>query len=543
MSAKLLVFGRDARAKVLSGLNQLADAVRITAGPKGRNVILEKKFGSPIIVNDGVTIAKEIELNDSVENLGAKFIAEAAIATNDVAGDGTTTATILAQEMVNSAVTYINNGSNPVSVRRGMEEATAAVIANLTKISKSISTFDEIAQVGNISSNSKFIGQQIAKAMQIVGKDGVITIDDGKTVDTTLEVTEGLEFSGGYSSPYMVTDNEKMVVSLDNVLVLVSVKKVSTMKEILPLLEGVVESGSPLLIVASEFSDEVVTNLAINKLRGTLNVVTVKCSEFGDKQKALLEDLAVSTGCKLVDDAQGVDFKNLSISDLGGAEKVTVTKDKTTVVRGRGNKSTVDAYIQTLKNRLKNVKDDEFLRDLLNQRIGRLSKGVAVIKVGGATEVEQKELKLRIEDALNSTKAAVEEGIVPGGGIALLNSVDAVNSLTSADKDVTIGHHIVRDALGAPFRQIIANAGLNVAKLSKGVFEAGVDQGVNAETGEYVNMIRAGIIDPTKVTKIAIEKATSVAALLITTEAAVVDIKEKTNTSTPSMPDYMAGGF
>lgn len=542
MSAKQLVFGKEARSKILRGLNQLADSVRVTAGPKGRNVILEKKFGAPIIVNDGVTIAKEIELSDPVENMGARIVAEAAIATNDIAGDGTTTATILAQRMVNDAIGYINNGSNPVNVRRGMEMATAAVIKNLAKISKSISTFDEIAQVGNISSNSKVIGEQIAKAMQVVGKDGVITIDDGKTVDTTLEITKGLEFSGGYSSPYMVTDNEKMIVSLDNVLVLVSAKKVNTMKEILPLLEGVVESSSPLVVVASDFSDEVVTNLAINKLRGTLNVVTVKCTEFGDKQKALLEDLAISTGCKLVDDSLGVDFKNLTVSDLGGAQKVTVTKDKTTFVQGKGEVGAVENHVQTLKHRLKNVVDDDFLRDLLNQRIGRLSNGVAVIKVGGATEVEQKELKLRIEDALNSTKAAVEEGIVPGGGVALLNSVLSLSALSSADKDVAIGHQIVRDALSAPFQQILLNAGLNASKLIKTVMDAGVDQGINAETGEHVNMVRAGIIDPTKVVKVALEKATSVAALLITTEVSVVEIKEK-NTSSGGMPDYMGNGF
>ncbi|WP_033160151.1 chaperonin GroEL [Mycoplasmoides alvi] len=526
--AKELTFAKNARNRLMVGLNKLADAVRVTAGPKGRNAVIEKKYGAPLIANDGVTIAKEIELSDPIENMGAKLIAEAAISTNDIAGDGTTTATILTQEMVNRAVDAINSGSNPVNIRRGIEEATQVIIQALTKASKSITTSDEIAQVGAISSGSKQIGELIAKAMQIVGKQGVITIDDAKTLTTTLDTTEGLEFKGGYGSPYMVTDHEKMVAVLEQPKILVSANKINTVKELVPILEACMESNDSLVIVSTDFSDEVVTTLAVNKLRGTLNVITVKCNEYGERQKAVLEDLSITVGATLIDSAIGVDLKNVTMEHLGTAGKVTVGKEKTTIIDGgKDNQDAIKNHIKTLDSRLRSIgNEDKYSAEILRERIASLSQGVAVIRVGGATEIAQKELKLRIEDALNSTKAAVEEGIVSGGGIALINSISSIAYLTSSDREVAIGYDIVREALKAPARQIIENAGFNSSKTINYILNQGVGIGFNAETGEYVDMIRSGIIDPTKVTKTALEKASSVAGLMITTEVAINDIKE-----------------
>lgn len=524
--AKDLTFSKSARNKLLVGLNKLADAVRITAGPKGRNALIEKKYGAPLIANDGVTIAKEIELADPIENMGAKLIAEAAISTNDLAGDGTTTATILTQEMVNKAIDAINSGANPVNIRHGIEEGAAIISKALSKMSKSISTSDEIAQVGSISSGSKQIGELIAKAMEIVGKNGVITIDDAKTLNTTLDTTEGLEFKGSYGSPYMVTDHEKMIAIVENPKILVSKNKINTVKELLPILEASMESGNSLIIIATDFSEEVVTTLAVNKLRGTLNVITVKCNEYGERQEAVLEDLAITVGSKLVDSNTGVDLKSITIEDLGTAGKITIGKEKTTVIDGKGDAAKIREHIKTIEGRIA-AADDKYSKEVLQERLASMSQGVAVIRVGGITEVAQKELKLRIEDALNSTKAAVEEGIVPGGGIALMNSIPAIAHLKSSDREVNIGYEIVREALKAPARQIIENAGYNSSKTINYILNQGVGIGFNAENGEYVDMIRSGIIDPTKVTKTALEKAASVASLMITTEVAINDIKEE----------------
>lgn len=525
--AKELTFSKNARNRLMIGLNKLADAVKITAGPKGRNALIEKKYGAPLIANDGVTIAKEIELSDPIENMGAKLIAEAAISTNDIAGDGTTTATILTQEMVNRAIDAINSGANPVNIRRGIEEASQIITQALTKSSKSITTSDEIAQVGAISSGSRQIGELIAKAMQTVGKQGVITIDDAKTLTTTLDTTEGLEFKGGYGSPYMVTDHEKMIAVLEEPKVLVSANKINTIKELIPILEACMESSLSLVIVSTDFSDEVVTTLAVNKLRGTLNVITVKCNEYGERQRGVLEDLAVTVGAKLVDSSIGFELKNITMDDLGTAGKITIGKEKTTVIDGKGSQELIKKHIQTLEGKLKAIADDKYASEILRDRIASMSQGVAVIRVGGVTEIAQKELKLRIEDALNSTKAAVEEGIVSGGGIALINSISSIAYLTSSDREVAIGYDIVREALKAPAKQIIENAGFNSSKTINYILNQGVGIGFNAETGEYVDMIRSGIIDPTKVTKTALEKAASVAGLMITTEVAINDIKEK----------------
>lgn len=527
--AKELTFSKSARNRLLVGINKLADAVRITAGPKGRNALIEKKYSAPLIANDGVTIAKEIELSDPIENMGAKLIAEAAISTNDIAGDGTTTATILTQEMVNRAIEAVNSGANPVNIRRGIEEASDLIVKTLTKASKPINTSDEIAQVGAISSGSKQIGELIAKAMQIVGKKGVITIDDAKTLNTTLDTTEGLEFKGGYGSPYMVSDHEKMIAVLEEPRVLISANKINTVKELLPILEASMEANVPLVVVASDFSEEVVTTLAVNKLRGTLNVITVKCNEYGERQHAVLEDLAVTVGTPLVDNSLGVELKNITFDQLGSAGKVTIGKEKTTVIDGHGDPAEIQKHIKTLEGKINATVDDKYAKEILQERLASMSQGVAVIRVGGATEVAQKEFKLRIEDALNSTKAAVEEGIVSGGGVALINSISSIAYLKSSDKEISLGYDIVREALKAPARQIIENAGYNSSKIINYILNQGVGIGFNAETGEYADMIRSGIIDPTKVTKTALEKAASVASLLITTEVAINDIKEEKN--------------
>lgn len=527
--AKELTFSKLARNRLVAGINKLADAVKVTAGPKGRNALIEKKYGAPLIANDGVTIAKEVELSDPIENMGAKLIAEAAISTNDIAGDGTTTATILTQEMVNRAIDAINSGANPVNIRRGIEEASEVIIKSLTKASKPINTSDEIAQVGAISSGSKQIGELIAKAMQIVGKKGVITIDDAKTLNTTLDTTEGLEFKGGYGSPYMVSDHEKMLAILEDPKVLVSANKINTVKELLPILEASMEANTPLVIVATEFSDEVVTTLAVNKLRGTLNVISVKCNEYGERQRAVLEDLAITVGATLVDSALGNDLKSMTYENLGSAGKITIGKEKTTVIDGRGDQQKIKEHIKMLEGKIAATINDKYANEILRERLASMSQGVAVVRVGGATEVAQKELKLRIEDALNSTKAAVEEGIVSGGGIALINSIASIAYMNSNDREVAIGYEIVREALKAPARQIIENAGYNPSKTINYILNQGVGVGFNAETGEYVDMIRSGIIDPTKVTKTALEKAASIASLIITTEVSINDIKEDNN--------------
>lgn len=534
--AKELVFGKNARNKLLAGINKLADAVKVTVGPKGQNVILGRKFSNPLITNDGVTIAKEIELTDPLENIGAKVISVAAVSTNDIAGDGTTTATILAQEMTNRGVEAVNNGANPVNVRRGIEDASQLIITELDKRSKKINTNEEIEQVAAISSGSKEIGKLIAQAMALVGKNGVITTDDAKTINTTLETTEGIEFKGTYASPYMVSDQEKMEVVLDQPKILVSAMKINTIKEILPLLEGSMENGNPLLIVAPDFAEEVVTTLAVNKLRGTINVVAVKCKEYGERQKAALEDLAISTGTLAYNNELGGGFKDVTVNHLGEARRVQVAKEKTTVIGGKGSKETIQKHLDLLNGRLKQT-TEKYDTDLLKERIAHLSQGVAVVRVGGATELAQKELKLRIEDALNSTKAAVEEGIISGGGIALLNVSTILNDSKLADKykaetsaenlkEILVGYEIVRKSLEAPVRQIIENSGVNPVKVFAELRSEADGVGFDAETKKKVDMIRSGIIDPTKVTKTALEKAASVASSLITTSVAVYDIKE-----------------
>ncbi|AAC71620.2 chaperonin GroEL [Mycoplasmoides genitalium] len=539
--AKELIFGKDARTRLLQGINKIANAVKVTVGPKGQNVILERKFANPLITNDGVTIAKEIELSDPVENIGAKVISVAAVSTNDIAGDGTTTATILAQEMTNRGIEIINKGANPVNIRRGIEDASLLIIKELEKYSKKINTNEEIEQVAAISSGSKEIGKLIAQAMALVGKNGVITTDDAKTINTTLETTEGIEFKGTYASPYMVSDQEKMEVVLEQPKILVSSLKINTIKEILPLLEGSVENGNPLLIVAPDFAEEVVTTLAVNKLRGTINVVAVKCNEYGERQKAALEDLAISSGTLAYNNEINSGFKDVTVDNLGDARKVQIAKEKTTVIGGKGNKDKIKKHVELLNGRLKQT-TDKYDSDLIKERIAYLSQGVAVIRVGGATELAQKELKLRIEDALNSTKAAVEEGIIAGGGVGLLNAScvltnsklkERYENETSVEniKEILLGFEIVQKSLEAPARQIIQNSGVDPVKILSELKNEKTGVGFDAETKKKVDMIANGIIDPTKVTKTALEKAASVASSLITTNVAVYDVKERKDNS------------
>ncbi|WP_265464200.1 chaperonin GroEL [Bacillus velezensis] len=532
--AKDIKFSEEARRAMLRGVDALADAVKVTLGPKGRNVVLEKKFGSPLITNDGVTIAKEIELEDAFENMGAKLVAEVASKTNDVAGDGTTTATVLAQAMIREGLKNVTAGANPVGVRKGMEQAVTVAIENLKEISKPIEGKESIAQVAAISAADEEVGSLIAEAMERVGNDGVITIEESKGFTTELEVVEGMQFDRGYASPYMVTDSDKMEAVLDNPYILITDKKITNIQEILPVLEQVVQQGKPLLLIAEDVEGEALATLVVNKLRGTFNAVAVKAPGFGDRRKAMLEDISVLTGGEVITEDLGLDLKSTEIGQLGRASKVVVTKENTTIVEGAGDTEKIAARVNQIRAQVEET-TSEFDREKLQERLAKLAGGVAVIKVGAATETELKERKLRIEDALNSTRAAVEEGIVSGGGTALVNVYNKVAAV-EAEGDAKTGINIVLRALEEPIRQIAHNAGLEGSVIVERLKNEKIGVGFNAATGEWVNMIEKGIVDPTKVTRSALQNAASVAAMLLTTEAVVAD-KPEENAGGAGMPD------
>ncbi|HEH3487816.1 TPA: chaperonin GroEL [Staphylococcus aureus] len=524
---KQLKFSEDARQAMLRGVDQLANAVKVTIGPKGRNVVLDKEFTAPLITNDGVTIAKEIELEDPYENMGAKLVQEVANKTNEIAGDGTTTATVLAQAMIQEGLKNVTSGANPVGLRQGIDKAVKVAVEALHENSQKVENKNEIAQVGAISAADEEIGRYISEAMEKVGNDGVITIEESNGLNTELEVVEGMQFDRGYQSPYMVTDSDKMVAELERPYILVTDKKISSFQDILPLLEQVVQSNRPILIVADEVEGDALTNIVLNRMRGTFTAVAVKAPGFGDRRKAMIEDLAILTGAQVITDDLGLDLKDASIDMLGTASKVEVTKDNTTVVDGDGDENSIDARVSQLKSQIEETESD-FDREKLQERLAKLAGGVAVIKVGAASETELKERKLRIEDALNSTRAAVEEGIVAGGGTALVNVYQKVSEI-EAEGDIETGVNIVLKALTAPVRQIAENAGLEGSVIVERLKNAEPGVGFNAATNEWVNMLEAGIVDPTKVTRSALQHAASVAAMFLTTEAVVASIPEKNN--------------
>ncbi|SMO94509.1 chaperonin GroEL [Melghirimyces algeriensis] len=525
--AKEIKFSEESRRAMLRGVDALADAVKVTLGPKGRNVVLEKKFGSPLITNDGVTIAKEIELEDKFENMGAQLVKEVATKTNDVAGDGTTTATVLAQAMIREGLKNVAAGANPMVVRRGIEKAVKTAVDEIRNIAKPIEGKDSIAQVAAISANDDEVGQLIAEAMEKVGNDGVITVEESKGFVTELEVVEGMQFDRGYISPYMVTDNDKMEAVLDEPYILITDKKVSNVQEILPLLEKVVQQGKPLLIIAEDMEGEALATLVVNKLRGTFNAVAVKAPGFGDRRKAMLQDIATLTGGQVITEDLGMDLKTADFSVLGRARQIRVTKDETIVVDGFGDRGEIDSRVKQIRQQLEET-TSEFDKEKLQERLAKLAGGVAVIKVGAATETELKERKLRIEDALNSTRAAVEEGIVAGGGTALASIVSAVEKLENEfSGDQKTGAKIIRRALEEPLRQIAFNSGLEGSVIVERLKDKDVGTGFNAATGEWVDMIKSGIVDPAKVTRSALQNAASVAAMVLTTEAVVADKPEE----------------
>jgi chaperonin GroEL len=531
--AKEIKFSEDARRAMLRGVDALADTVKVTLGPKGRNVVLEKKFGSPLITNDGVTIAKEIELEDAFENMGAKLVAEVASKTNDVAGDGTTTATVLAQAMIREGLKNVTAGANPMGIRKGIEKAVAVAVEELKAISKPIEGKESIAQVAAISSDDKEVGQLIAEAMERVGNDGVITIEESKGFTTELDVVEGMQFDRGYTSAYMVTNTDKMEAVLENPYVLITDKKISSIQEILPVLEQVVQQSKPLLLIAEDIEGEALSTLVLNKLRGTFNAVAVKAPGFGDRRKAMLEDIAALTGGEVITEELGRELKTATITSLGRASKIVVTKENTTIVEGAGDTAAIQSRVNQIRVQLEET-TSEFDREKLQERLAKLAGGVAVIKVGAATETELKERKLRIEDALNATRAAVEEGIVSGGGVALLNVYSKVAAI-EAEGDVATGVNIVLRAIEEPVRTIAHNAGLEGSVIVDRLKREAVGTGFNAASGEWVNMIEAGIVDPTKVTRSALQNAASVAAMFLTTEAVVADKPEPAGQG--GMPD------
>ncbi|EMF0437470.1 chaperonin GroEL [Enterococcus hirae] len=539
--AKELKFAEDARAAMLRGVDKLADTVKVTLGPKGRNVVLEKSYGSPLITNDGVTIAKEIELEDHFENMGAKLVSEVASKTNDIAGDGTTTATVLTQAIVREGLKNVTAGANPLGIRRGIELATKAAVEELHNISTVVDSKEAIAQVAAVSSGSEKVGHLIADAMEKVGNDGVITIEESKGIETELDVVEGMQFDRGYLSQYMVTDNDKMEAVLENPSILITDKKISNIQDILPLLEQILQQSRPLLIIADDVDGEALPTLVLNKIRGTFNVVAVKAPGFGDRRKAMLEDIAILTGGTVITDDLGLELKDATIENLGNASKVVVDKDNTTIVEGSGDKTAIEARVQLIKNQIAETTSD-FDREKLQERLAKLAGGVAVVKVGAATETELKELKLRIEDALNATRAAVEEGMVSGGGTALVNVINKVSAV-EAQGDVATGVKIVVRALEEPIRQIAENAGYEGSVIVDKLKNVELGTGFNAATGEWVNMVEAGIVDPTKVTRSALQNAASVSALLLTTEAVVADKPEPAAPAAPAMDPSMMGGM
>lgn len=522
---KIIKFNEDARKALEVGVDTLADAVKITLGPKGRNVVLDRGFGAPMITNDGVTIAKEIELKDPIENLGAQIVKEVATKSNDVAGDGTTTATVLAQALIKEGLKMVASGANPVFIRRGMELASKKVIEELTKRAKKVESNEEIAQVGAISAGDVEIGQLIAQAMEKVGESGVITVEEARSLDTTLEVVEGMQFDNGYLSPYMVSDSERMVVEMDNPFVLMTDKKIANMKELLPILEKTVELGRPMLIIAEDVEGEALATLVVNKLRGTLNIAAVKAPAFGDRRKAMLQDIAILTGGEVISEEKGIKLETADLNFLGQAKKVRITKDNTVIVDGLGEKNAIQGRIEQIKNSIAETTSD-YDREKLQERLAKLAGGVAVIKVGAATETEMKERKLRIEDALNATKAAVEEGIVPGGGTILIQIAKAIEDF-KLEGEEGLGVEIVKKALSAPLRQIVINAGIDAGVVIEKVKNSENGTGFDAAKEEYVDMVKAGIIDPAKVTRSAIQNAVSVSSVLLTTEVAVGNEKEQ----------------
>ena len=538
--AKEIKFSSDARSAMVRGVDILADTVKVTLGPKGRNVVLEKSFGSPLITNDGVTIAKEIELEDHFENMGAKLVSEVASKTNDIAGDGTTTATVLTQAIVREGIKNVTAGANPIGIRRGIEAAVAAAVEALKNNAIPVANKEAIAQVAAVSSRSEKVGEYISEAMEKVGKDGVITIEESRGMETELEVVEGMQFDRGYLSQYMVTDNEKMVADLENPYILITDKKISNIQEILPLLESILQSSRPLLIIADDVDGEALPTLVLNKIRGTFNVVAVKAPGFGDRRKAMLEDIAILTGGTVITEDLGLELKDATIEALGQAAKVSVDKDSTVIVEGAGNPEAIANRVAVIKSQIETT-TSEFDREKLQERLAKLSGGVAVIKVGAATETELKEMKLRIEDALNATRAAVEEGIVAGGGTALVNVIPAVEALELTGDEAT-GRSIVLRALEEPVRQIAYNAGYEGSIVIDRLKNAEAGTGFNAATGEWVNMIESGIIDPVKVSRSALQNAASVASLILTTEAVVAN-KPEPVAPAPAMDPSMMGGY
>ena len=536
--AKQIAYGEDARKALMKGIDQLADTVKITLGPKGRNVVLDKKFGAPLITNDGVTIAKEIELEDPFENMGAQLVKEVSIKTNDIAGDGTTTATLLAQALIREGMKNVTAGANPMVLKKGIADAVNVAVEAVKKNSKQVSGTDDIARVATVSSQDEFIGKLIAEAMEKVTTDGVITVEESKTAETYSEVVEGMMFDRGYIAPYMVTDTDKMVAALDNPLILITDKKISTTQEILPLLEQIVQMGKKLLIIAEDVEGEALTTLVLNKLRGTFTCVAVKAPGFGDRRKEMLQDIATLTGGTVITSDLGLELKDTTVDQLGTARQVKIEKENTIIVDGSGDKEAIKGRVAQIRQQIETTTSD-FDREKLQERLAKLAGGVAVIKVGAATEVEMKEKKLRIEDALAATKAAVEEGIVAGGGIACMNAIPAVAEFVDTlEGDAKTGAKIVLKALEEPLRQIVANAGLEGSVICDNVKKANkVGYGFNALTEEYTDMVSAGIVDPTKVTRSALQNASSVAAMVLTTESLVTDIKEPAAPAAPAAPD------
>ena len=539
MAAKLIEYGIDARNALKDGVDKLANAVKVTLGPKGRNVVIEKKFGAPTVTKDGVTVAKEIELENEMENMGAQMVREVASKTSDVAGDGTTTATVLAQAIYREGLKNITAGANPMDIKRGIDLAVEKVVAELKEMSQEVGGKDEISQVGAISANNdKSIGDLIADAMEKVGKDGVITVEEAKGTDTELDIVEGMQFDRGYLSPYFVTDSESMEAVLEDPYILIHDKKISAMKDLLPILEKVAQAGKSLLIIAEDLEGEALATLVVNKLRGTLRVVAVKAPGFGDRRKAMLEDIAVLTGGTVISEERGFKLENATIEYLGTAKKVTVDKDNTTIVEGAGSTEEIKKRINEIKAQIEKTTSD-YDREKLQERLAKLSGGVAVLKIGAASEVEMKEKKARVEDALHATRAAVEEGIVPGGGVALVRASKVLEDLEGENADQTTGVKIIARALTEPLKQIVYNAGLEGAVVLNKVLEGEGDFGFNAATETYENLISAGVIDPTKVTRTALENAASVSSMLLTTEAVVYEKKEEEKM--PAMPP--AGGM
>ena len=539
MAGKTIVFGEDCRQAILSGVNKLADAVRVTLGPKGRNVVLEKKFGGPTVTKDGVTVAKEIELKDKIENLGAQMVREVASKTSDVAGDGTTTATILAQSIYRDGLKSVAAGANPMAIKRGIEQATAALSAKIQEMAKPVEG-DAVSQVAAISANNDpAIGEIIAKAMKKVGKDGVITVEEGKTIDTELDVVEGMQFDRGYASPYFVTDQDSMECVLENALILIHEKKISSMKDLLPLLETVSRQSRPLLIISEETEGEALATLVVNKLRGTLSVAAVKAPGFGDRRKAMLDDIAILTGGRAIMEETGIKLEGVQEEDLGQASRVVIDKDNTTIIEGAGTTEAIAGRVKQLRSQIEETTSD-YDREKLQERLAKLVGGVAVIKVGAATETEMKEKKARVEDAMHATRAAVEEGIVPGGGVALIRAASGLGSLTGSSEDEQIGINIVSRAIESPLRWIAQNAGQEGAIVAEKIRSGNDDNfGYNAATDTYEDLVNAGVIDPAKVTRTALQNAASISSLMLTTEAAVYEIPEKTP---PPPPDPHGGG-